>query len=260
MISYIYDGTFEGLLTVIAGAIDGDDGIQAITSGELQGDLFTEIQKVTTDPVLAGRLFDSLKQHLSRTALLNIAYCFLSEETGIEKVILDYLRLLLKHGEQFAGNYSNPSVFKIQRTCERVAHEILRMQGFIRFRKLYNGVYYAPIAPDHNIIQLLAPHFKDRFADQLWLIHDTRRNTGIYYDGSRVKFISFLEMTADLLSVSNSFSSTQQSNILDQDELNYQRLWDQYFQRIAITERRNKRQQRQRMPERYWQYLVERVE
>lgn len=260
MIYYQYDGTFEGLLTTFASALKEKEPIENIGSAQFQADLFTEIREITTDPDLANLFFDDLKEKLSKTSLLNIGYCFLSEETGIEKVLLQYIRLLLEQGEKVNDNSVDPTIFRIRRTCEKVDYEVLRMQGFIRFRKLSNQVYYGPIAPDHNVIQLLAPYFKARFADQRWLIHDTRRKTGIYYDRTEVRFLPLVEMSAELESIMKPFQAEQESILFDKEELKYQQIWDQYFQKVAITERRNKRQQRQRMPERYWRYLVENVE
>ena len=260
MISYKYDGTFEGLLTVLARVNDSHEEVCDISVEEIQPDLFTVIREVATDPPLANRFLESIARQISRNVLLDIGYCFLSEEPGIEKVIFEYLRLLLAQGERITGNYANSSVLKIQRTCEKVTHEMERMNGFIRFRKLSQGIYYAPIAPDHNLIQLIAPHFKARFSDQLWLIHDTKRNTGIYYDGKQCRFIPWVEMSDEVTAASTPFTAREELGVYDEKELDYQKIWDQYFQNIAIPERQNKRQQRQRMPERYWRYLVENVE
>jgi probable DNA metabolism protein len=260
MISYTYDGTFEGLLTVIAGAISGNTEVCDISAGELTPDLFTEINQVETDPDLADRFLKSLASRVSRSVILDIGYCFLSEVPGSEKVIFDFIRLLLRHGELVTRNFSDPTIFKIRRTCDQVAHEIQRMYEFVRFRKLNNGVYYAPITPDHNVIQLLAPHFKARFADQPWLIHDTKRNTAIHYDGTQCDFIPWLEMADAVITANTPFRAGEERGIYDGREMEYQKIWDQYFQNIAIPERLNKRQQRQRMPARYWKYLVENVE
>jgi probable DNA metabolism protein len=259
MISFQYDGTFEGLLTVIATAIDENSDVQEISSAELQADLFTEVRSTLSDPDLAAGFFERLRMELSPELLLDIGYCFLSEIKGIEKDLLDYIRLLLKEGEQVNGNYSDPVILKVRRTCQKVSYEILRMQGLIRFRKLSNGVYYAPIAPEHNVIRLLASHFRDRFADQQWLIHDTRRKKGIAYDKRRVRFLPWLEMTQEIESSSLPYSLERHCNLWDPDERDYQKIWNQYFQSIAIKERQNKKLQRRHMPERYWQYLVERV-
>jgi probable DNA metabolism protein len=261
MINYIYDGTFEGLLTVIAGAIDHPGEVNDISAGEAeQLDLFTEIKSMETDPVLAAGFFKKLSGKFSRSVIMDIGYCFLSEVPGIEKAVLDYIRLLLDAGEKAAHNFSDGTVFKIERVSTKVNHEIHRLHGFVRFRKLRGGMYYAAIEPDYNIVQYLAPHFKARFADQEWLIHDVKRKTGIYYNGNRCLFLPEVEMSPLITSESRPFSLQQDQSRFDPEEAKYQKLWDQYFREIAITERRNKRLQRQRMPARYWRYLVEDVE
>ena len=68
-----------------------------------------------------------------------------------------------------------------------------------------------------------------------------------------------MEMSAEISSVSTPFEVREELSVYDEAEMDYQKIWDQYFQHIAIPERLNKRQQRQRMPERYWKYLVENV-
>lgn len=261
MICYQYDGTFEGLLTVLAMATHNDyKTVNIIADCEYQADLFTEIFPVSTDAFLAAEFFNDLQERCSKVALLEIGYCYLSEKTGYEKLLLDYIGRLMKYGPGVRDNFSDPVVFRVKRICDQVDHEVLRMQGFIRFRKLVNQVFYAPIHPDHNIIQLLAPHFKARFADQRWLIHDTHRKTGIYYNGNQVKFIPFMEMSPEIQLAAKPNSTSPNSVLLDKDEMMYQKIWDQYFQKIAIGERQNKQLQRQRMPERYWKYLVENVQ
>lgn len=269
MIDYIYDGTFEGLLTVIAGSIHSTEEINCISSrGEYQPDLFAEIKFVPTDPILADSFFRRLSSAFSKEILLDIAFCYLSEEHGLGKVIAEYIRLLFAEGKDEV-NFLNDTVFKIKRIRDKVAREIHRLHGFIRFRKLAGGIYYAPVEPDYNVIQFLAPHFTARFADQKWLIHDLKRKTGIYYNGSRCIFLPGVEIAPEILTNLcadlQAFESVTTrahavlSKILENDELAFQALWDQYFKQIAIAERRNKRLQKQRMPVRYWKYLVEDV-
>lgn len=261
MINYIYDGTFEGLLTLIAGVIDNPGKVNNISSSEAaQPDLFTETRMVETDPLAASRFFKTLTAEFSRTILLDIVFCYLSEETGIEKTILDYIRLLLDKGWKVAHNYTDGTIFRIRRVRDKVAHEIDRLHGFVRFRKLRGGVYYAPVEPDHNVVGYLAPHFKARFAGQKWLIHDRKRQTGIFYDGNRCIYLPQVEISPAILAASRPFSTGLAESEFDPEEAFYQELWNNYFREIAIAERRNKRLQRQRMPARYWRYLVEEVE
>ncbi|MCL6589284.1 MAG: TIGR03915 family putative DNA repair protein [Firmicutes bacterium] len=257
MINYIYDGTFEGLLTVFSLMTERGEAVNRISAEEgIQPDLFSETVRVETDAQRADEFFQTLRRKFSQPVIEDLGYCFLAEIQGMEKVMADYVRLLLDKGEAISGNFTEPVVFKIRRTCTQVSHEIGRLQGFIRFRKLKNQVYYAPIAPDHNVVQLLAPHFKDRFADQKWLIHDTKRNSGIYYDLERCRFIPAVE-NAPRLETQDAGAMGEEPGIFDPEELDYQEIWDQYFQEIAIAERRNPKLQKQRMPVRYWRYLVE---
>lgn len=258
MINYQYDGTFEGLLTVFSLIVEGNEEVNQISAGEeIQPDLFSEIKKVETDERRADEFFQTLRRRFPETVIKDLGYCFLAEISGMEKVMADYVRLLLTKGEAISRNLTEPAVFKVQRACTQVNHELLRFWGLVRFRKLKNEVFYAPIAPDHNVIQLLAPHFKDRFADQKWLIHDTKRNCGIYYDLKRCRFIPEVENAPKLDSAGQLGASREDPGFFDPEELDYQEIWDQYFREISISERRNPQLQKQRMPVRYWRYLVE---
>lgn len=253
---YIYDGTFEGWLTAVAAAKAHSDRVQEIAPEDAQQDLFSEKILVETDPEKAERVFQHLRGNYSEDTVINILYGFLSETPGIEFQLFRYLLRLWQHGDRGVENFADESVAAVQRARDRVAHEILRFQGFVRFRRLKSGVYYAPIAPDANILQFLAPHFSDRFSDQSWVIHDTRRNTGLYYDGNRCRFLYKMEMPRETVDACRRDAINVQ-DILESGEKDLQALWDQYFRAVAIEARINPRLQRQRIPVRYWGYLVE---
>ena len=56
------------------------------------------------------------------------------------------------------------------------------MEAFVRFQLTKDGLYYCIIQPDYNVLPLISNHFEKRYADQRWLIYDSRRKYGIYYD------------------------------------------------------------------------------
>ncbi len=259
MVHYLYDGTFEGLLTVVATAIAQERTVAAITAAApVQPDLFVEYVTVTTEPDRATELFARLQAEFIAASLEFIGYSFLTEQPGIEKAIFDYIRLLFATRGQAARNFADPAVFRLQRASQQVFHEIHRLHGFVRFRKLNNGLFYAPIEPDYAVVQFLAPHFTARFADQSWLIHDRKRNQGIYYNQRHCRYLS------EVGAVFANGAPEGESHGLapfgyEVDEQDFQQLWNEYFHHIAIAERENRRAQRQRMPERYWRCLVEDV-
>lgn len=256
---YIYDGTFEGWLTAVASAKAHPDQVQGIVPEDAQQDLFSEKILMETDPERAERVFQHLRGNYSEEAVVDVMYAFLSETDGIELPLFRYLLRLWRYGEPAAYNFADESVATVQLARDRVAHEILRFQGFVRFRRLKSGVYYAPIAPDANIVQFLAPHFAERFSDQSWVIHDTRRNIGLYYDGSRCRFLDRMDVPRDTVDACR-HGAANILDILDGGEGDLQELWNSYFRAVAIEERINPRLQRQRMPVRYWGYLVEKAE
>lgn len=62
---------------------------------------------------------------------------------------------------------------------------------FVRFQKAADGTFFAAFEPQYNALPLTVQHFKDRFADQKWIIYDMKRRYGFYYDLQEVTTISF---------------------------------------------------------------------
>lgn len=53
--------------------------------------------------------------------------------------------------------------------------------------------------PLYNVYPLTIHHFRDRFADQPWIIYDARRHYGYYYDLKEVSEITFQDSRAAFL-------------------------------------------------------------
>jgi probable DNA metabolism protein len=126
------------------------------------------------------------------------------------------------------------------------------MEAFIRFQRTKDDLYFATIDPDYNVLPLIIAHFKDRYADQHWLIYDKRRKYGVNYDCSTSKVtevqINFIgEAAHDFLPVT----------LLHEDEMHYQKLWKDYFYSVNIGARKNTKLHVRHVPLRYWRYLTE---
>lgn len=254
---YNYDGSFEGLLTVFNLIFQNSETALDITVQEQASpNLFADIEYIPTDHVAAGGFFQAISQRFSGDIARELIYCFLSETVGVEMLIYQYLCLLFKYGIKYSGNHADATVMKIKRLRLRVSHEIVRFQGFIRFRKLRSGLYYGAFEPSYNIIQLLSPHFKARFADQPWLLHDVRRNSGVIYFNRVCRFVNNPTEVGDI-SESIALEDPGNREIFDEQEQTYQSLWQDYFSSVAIENRDRRYIQRNCVPERYWKYLVE---
>lgn len=243
MLNYIYDGSFEGLLTCIYEAYYRHENPDRIIPGELpQLDMLDKNTNILTEAQKASRVYNSILDKISSDALDNVYYAYLSEVSGAGKIIYEYLKLGWKTGVRIDMFLSDDRVLNLHKIVRRVWIERHRMLGLIRFSECRDGIYYSQIEPDHNILQLLAPHFADRMADQNWIIHDIKRNIAAIYN-MKGWVLTELELK-DLPSMSHR-------------EDFYQSLWRQYFKSISITSRYNPKLQVQHMPRRYWSHLVE---
>lgn len=244
MINYIYDGSFDGLMTSIYEAYyrpEKPDNI--IPKEDLQQSLFSNNIYINSDIEKSNKVQNAIVKKISYNALKNIFYVFLSELEGSSTLIYHYLRLGFKVGCNIDRYLSSDAVLNIHRIRHKVVFEAHRMTGLLRFRLLKCNVYYSDICPDHNILGLLAPHFAERFADQSFIIHDVKRGLSVVYNKKEW-------IITDAPPLQQMISETE-------EEIQFQNLWKQYFKSIAIKERLNPRLQRHYMPRRYWDYLIE---
>ena len=75
-----------------------------------------------------------------------------------------------------------------------------------------------------------------------------RRKYGVYYDLETVTIV-----TLDL----DAIVSKNIDNLYSDSEINYQKLWSEYFDHTNIKERKNLQLHVQHVPKRYWKYLTE---
>lgn len=244
---YIYDGTFQGLLTVIYNIY-----YSKTTPVEIIANCFEEASQdnflykkeyVDSNYEKALKVSNSIKNKISASALDNVYYAFLSSIKEKELAIYNYIKIGFVIGNKIDSMYYDKRVSSILKIVDKVTKEVMRMCGFIRFTYI-NNFYYAFYEPDHNITELLAPDFVQRFSDQCFIIHDGKRNIAAIYDTKEwiISHFSKQMILTDDLSTNN---------------ISYENLWKEYFNNISISERQNLRQQKLLMPERYRKNMLE---
>lgn len=240
---YIYDGSFEGLLTAVYQAYyqpEKPDSI--VTKQRYTGGMFVNPVEIETDTEKANKVSDAIANKVSREALRHIYRAYLSELPEIETSIYHYIRIGFKVGKNIDKYHTDSVVMTIHQISLKVSRERHRMLGLVRFRCTENNIYYASIEPDFNIVGLIAPHFANRLADQKWVIHDIKRGLAALYDCNNWVLIELAE--------------DKKINSAEHEDF-YQQLWKDYFSSATITGRKNLKLQRQFMPARYWKHLIE---
>jgi len=164
----------------------------------------------------------------------------------IENLIYRVVKYILSTQTDVLSDYTNADILKLHQTLKMIGREKHRMEAFVRFELTKDAIYYATIEPDFNVLPLIIKHFESRYADQKWLIYDTKRDYGIYYDLNSTEFVDFPEEK-------NALSPES----LDEKENNYQVLWQDYFSSTNIKARKNTKLHLRHVPKRYWKYLTE---
>ncbi len=252
MTVFIYDKTFEGLLTAVFDAYFRKTfPMVMLAEGELLPLFYDEVVTIYTDKAKAERVWKGLQKKLSPSALSYLTISWLSELPDIDLLLFRYIRKAIDASQSIELNFGDEDVLAVSNICKKVSRERERVLQFLRFQKATDDTFFAAIEPMYNVLSLVVDHFKDRFADQKWLIYDLKREYGYYYDLSTVTEVRFEDKEFHLL------SGILNDDLMAQDEKLFQQLWKEYFKSITIKERLNPKLHRQNLPARFWKYLTE---
>jgi probable DNA metabolism protein len=248
----IYDGTFEGLLTAVFEVYDRKLTLVNLQkTGQDISAMFENKLQVTTDEARATRVLKGLKQKISSMGVQRLYAAHLAEIDGDENNLMGYIRYAFDAAQNIEDDYGNKYVMRVSEIVRMVRREKHRMEAFVRFQQLKDGMYYAAIEPDFNVLPLLIRHFRNRYTDQKWMIYDIRRKYGIYYDLHDTQFVS--------LDFANIGKPDNVITAFTEDEEVYQHLWKNYFTSVNIPSRKNTKLHVRHIPKRYWKHLTEKI-
>lgn len=239
MIVYIYDNTFEGLLTCIHEAYYSSIKPEAIYSKKVYAhNLIDTAINVETDTNKSVKVYEAIKSKISKSSLKKVYHVYLSELKESSNLIFSYVRMGVKLGQEIELHKHNDIVLNIDKISKNIYLERHRFTGFVRFKQVDN-ILYSSIEPDSNIVGLLGNHFKNRLLNEYFIINDSKRNIALVYYKSNY-YLTTLDK--DLLKYLNE----------SEDSGKYKDLWKDYFKSINIEERENPKLQKRNMPYRYW--------
>lgn len=246
MTTYFFDGTKNGLLTCIFESFYDRRIPDDVTTECVQCGLLDEIVTIKTDNEKAERVYKCLKNCKTKYLVSDFNLTFRSGEKKRFKVLFDYLNVAISNKNlDVSKAFALPEIQAFTDLKNRIYTETHRFKGFLRFMETEKGFYYACYEPDNDITELLIPHFTARLQSP-FIIHDIKRNILALCDGKRYKILNGGDNGVTV------FMSESEEIFLD--------LWQQYYKSINIEERKNLRQMRNYMPERYWKNLSEKQE
>ena len=241
---FIYDDTFEGLLTAI---YDGFYSKEPPTSiyGANEANvplLLGEIIEIITEKDKFKKVRDAIINKIDFLAFKKIYMVYLSNQEDKTMVIYKYLKIAFKLGHDVHSFLNVDAIRLIDDINRRVSMESHRFEGFIRFNYIDEKFLYSSIEPDNDILELLGDHFKSRFSREYFIIHDISREKALLYNGISYEII---------------FMDKETYEKLKSHDDEYAKLWKTYFKSTTIEERKNLRLQCRMMPKRYWKHILE---
>ena len=240
---YLYDGSFEGLLSAVHRAYysrEIPDEIRCISGA--QREFMTRYIDIQTDRIKADAVYASIPKKICNRALHTVYQAYLSDAPDQATAIYRFLRQGYRKGRRVLECYNDPDVLRVLKLCWYVGGEAHRLCGFLRFSRMENGVFYAPVSPVNHVLPLLCHYFADRMPSEQWVICDTKRRLAALYDKRKWEIVS-----VDSISLPE----------FAEDERQYQALWRRFYQTIGIESRKNEKLRRQLMPKMYWKNMTE---
>ncbi len=237
---YRYDGSLPGLLCCV---------FESRRTGRMPLDLWEEGAPclslapeltIPTDREDAAYVWRQLRR-ISHEAAHWTEVAFLSGAEDKAMALHDFLCEAFRRGRGIAGFLGDPVVaraYQLQRQVHNEAHLLLE---FLRFEE-HHGVLAAQIEPKAFVLPLMGRHFAARFPGEAFLIHDITHGAALLHQGGRMEIRPLEDLSLD--------SPTPA-------ESGYQKLWQRYYDTIAIKERLNPRCRMTHCAKRFWNHMLE---
>lgn len=240
-LTYVYDGSLEGMLCCIFEAFVLRERPVAIEAEDTLAPTLYEQRQIGTDPARAARVVRGLGQKVSRQAAGVVQCLYLSCRPGRELLALDFTRAAFRCGPQVTRHLGDAAVAQAVLTARQVFGEAHQYKGLLRFSDL-GGALAAEIAPKNQVLPLLAAHFSARLRNERFLIYDRTHRQALIWQRGSLQLVQAESYTPPPPTV---------------EEQQARQLWRQFYRTIAIEARVNPALRRSNMPKWYWALLTE---
>lgn len=210
--------------------------------------LFAQYRHVEPMAELAVKVARTVLQRMGEDAYWEICCMLSSQDADKAQAVYRVIKTGLdkNQGKEVFSNVKDSYIQKGFELARAAGNEIHHLYGFLRFQELENGILYAKIGPKNNIVTLLAPHFADRFPEENFIIHDDKREIFVIHEAHKNWVV---------------FDGTEIGNYSlpgnSKQEERFQSLFVRFCHTIAIKERKNLALQRNMLPLRFQEYMVE---
>ena len=237
----LYDGTFEGFLSLIYEVYYKKLKPIKIYKTLPNEIIFEEIKDIQTSKENSIKVLNAIKSKFPKDIVQKILNIFMCDTREFELNLLEYIIIGFKETKQLF-NINIPCVFYLNNLEKELFKNVHKMYAFIRFEELEDGSLYGKIESKFNLVYFLGKHFLKRFNNQNFIIHDINRKLAFVKieDNYSIQEVAYFD-----------------EPIYSSNEQKFQKLWKSFFSGVTIKERINPKLQRQMVPLIYRTYMSE---
>lgn len=208
--------------------------------------LFAEYIDVCPMEEKAEKVRRSIRTRISEEAYEMVMKAVFSSDSEKGEVIYRFLISAFREGKHAGRSYGNPWTMRLFEIVRNYDNEVHHLKGFLRFDRIYDGLYFALFSPKNNVLGELMVHFADRLNPENFVIFDEKRElAGVHAAGKEwVLYRPTVEEAKRLLAASSG-------------EDRFAGLWRIFHKCIAIESRENLALQRNNLPLRFRPYMTE---
>ncbi len=196
MIIFVYDHSFDGLLTMIYESfLFQKRPDQIIPVKRYTGELFGTVYHINTSAGKADTVWEEIKKRTGTAQADQYYYAFLSHEENIEMALFNVLAEVLDMEMNIPARLrSNKKM--ISRMAGKVEDEVKKVIRLTKWHQTTEHILFNSIAPYFNILSVAANYFYKNSPDQRWILYDRSRDFGYYFN---FKHLSRIYLNSEVL-------------------------------------------------------------
>lgn len=210
-------------------------------------ELFANYFTIKTDLEKAGKVDKTIKERFGKISYSYIWYALYSQKKERGNAVYHTIArgLAKAYQGELVDYLQDPYVLEVSKMRQNVWCEAHHYMGFVRFRELKNRILYSEIEPKNHVLPIIAGHFADRFSKENFIIKDKERRLYIVHESGKECVFhkeEGKEVTEEMYS---------------EEEGKVQSLFRIFHEAIAIEERNNLKLQKQLLPLRFRENMIE---
>ena len=245
------EDSIEGIFSAVYAAWELKYGhkntvIQVTGLGVQNMELFASYIHLAPDAEKASKVINTIRRTCSDAVYERLFRAACADAADKADAIYRYIQVALRMGNRVLNHFTDPAVVRIMELARAVGNAEHHYLGFLRFIEIPGNILLARFAPKPQLIELILPHFVDRFPEERFVIWDTVRNVaGVHVPGQNYVMLKLTEHQVAIL---------QQYS---EDNIKAEKMWKAFVESISIKERENKKLQQNNIPLHFRTYMPE---